>query len=469
MHGRSVEASPGSARGIVTVTVVLLVVAALVTWVVTAVLFAFVIPAMLGDTWPLALPESAAAGTRIAAIGSAVIGVAMIAGTLAVVSGRANTAGRVVLVVSGVAAVVVGLLHATGGISLLAHGSAMRPTAITMLIVSTALVGVGVVAGAAGLSRLLPGRSLAQRAIVQQPQPLTTSGRQRMLAWTGAAAVAWAAIVALFLATIWPGIEATAFPVAVFAAAVLLPPILTGSVIGGWREGAANRLSTLGLAAGGGVATEWLFLVILWLWELTRFPGQDLASAAPDLDVPIVFAMLGAFLGAAGYGLERALAHIAGRRKGPPIRRTQAPGSPDNQTSVSKLWVLMTAVLWIAVLPFAFWLERNPDAPTELAIAEFVLALVVVPLMIGAVVGAWRRNGVLPGALSALLAAWAWLVIGVVVSLLTRFEFETMYLRTEWPEALLVLAIFGLAGAVMGALGAAVARQVYRHHAPGTA
>jgi hypothetical protein len=57
----------------------------------------------------------------------------------------------------------------------------------------------------------------------------------------------------------------------------------------------------------------------------------------------------------------------------------------------------------------------------------------------------------------------------VIVSLLTRFEFETMYLRAEWPEALLVLAVFGLAGAVMGALGAAVAKHVYRHHAPGTA
>ena len=312
MRDQSVQGSQSPDRG--RLTAVFLGIAALVTWSVTAVLFGFVIPAMLADTWPLALPESAAAGTRIAAITSALIGVAVVAGTLAALSRRANTAGRVILAVSGLAAVVVGLLHATGGVSFLQHGPAMRPTAITMLVLSTALVCVGVLASAAGLSRLLPGRSLAERSTVQQPQPLTTTGRRRMLAWTVAAAAVWMAVVALSLAAIWPGVEPTMFPVGVFAAAVLVPPILAGAVIAGWRESAPNRLSTLGLSAFGGVVANWLLLLVLWLWELTRFPGQDLASASPDLDVPIVFAMIGAFLGAGGYGLERAVAHLARTR-----------------------------------------------------------------------------------------------------------------------------------------------------------
>ncbi len=322
MRDQSVQSWQPPARG--RLTAGLLGVAALVTWAVTAVLFGFVIPAMLADTWPLALPESAAAGTRITAIGSAVIGVALVAGTLAALSRRANTAGRVILVVSGLAAVVVGLLHATGGVSFLQHGPAMRPTAITMLIVSTALACVGVLACAAGLSRLMPGRSLAERSIVQQPQPLTTTGRRRLLAWTLAAAGVWMAVVALFLATLWPGIEATTFTVGVFAAAVLVPPILVGAVIAGWRESAHNRLSTLGLSAAGGVIANWLFLLVLWLWEFTRFPGQDLASASPDPDVPIVFAMIGAFLGAGGYGLERAVAHLA-RKELHESRSEQSP------------------------------------------------------------------------------------------------------------------------------------------------
>jgi hypothetical protein len=312
MRDQSVQSGASAARA--RVAVVLIAVAALVTWAVTAVLFAFVIPAMLADTWPLALPESAAAGTRVAAIGSAVIGVALVAGTLAALSQRTNTAGRLILVVSGFAAVVVGLLHATGGVSFLQHGPAMRPTAITMLIVSAALVCVGVLAVAAGLSRLMPGRPLAERSIVQQPPSLTRSGRRRMLAWTLAAAAAWVSVVALFLATIWPGIEATMFPVGVFAAAVLVPPILAGAVIAGWRQRAPNRLATLGLSTSGGVVANWLFLIVLWLWELARFPGQDLASASPDLDVPIVFAMIGAFLGAGGYVLERTIAHRARKR-----------------------------------------------------------------------------------------------------------------------------------------------------------
>ncbi len=95
-----------------------------------------------------------------------------------------------------------------------------------------------------------------------------------------------------------------------------------------------------------------------------------------------------------------------------------------------------------------------------------MLALVVVPLSIGATVSLFsRRHPVLLGSLMAVLATWMWLVVGAIVSLLTRFEFETTYLRTQWPEALLVLIVFGLAGGVMGAAGAAAARRGRRHDA----
>jgi len=290
------------------ITAVLLAVAAVMTWLVTAVLFAFVIPAMLADTWPLASPESAAAGTRIAALISGIVGIALLVGGLAALSRPANPAGRLVLVVAGIVNVVAGLLQTTGGLAFLQHGAAMRPVAITMLIVSTILVAVGVFSCPAGVSRLLPGQSLAERPIVQQPHPMAPD-RRRMLAPTMVAAAAWAAVVGLFMATMRPGIEMTTFTVWVFLATMLVPPALAGALIGGWREGAPNRLSTLGLAAAGGVAANWLFLVLEWLWELARFAGQDLTSGSLDLDVPIMFAILGAFLGAAGYGLEGMVTH----------------------------------------------------------------------------------------------------------------------------------------------------------------
>jgi hypothetical protein len=276
--------------------------AAVATWVATAVSFAFVIPAMLADTWPLASPESAAAGTRIAGVIGAIVGIALLVGTLAVLARSANPAGRLVLVVAGITAVVVGLLHTIGGLAFLQHGAAMRPVAITMLVQSTAFVAAGVFACAAAVSRLLPGQSLAEWAMVRPP-PLARD-RRRMLAPTVVAAAAWAAVVGLFMATMRPGIEMTAITVGVFLATMLVPPTLAGALIGAWREGAPNRLSTLGLAAAAGVAANWSFLVIEWLWELARFPGQDLASGSLDLDVPISFAILGAFAGAAGYGLQ---------------------------------------------------------------------------------------------------------------------------------------------------------------------
>jgi len=51
--------------------------------------------------------------------------------------------------------------------------------------------------------------------------------------------------------------------------------------------------------------------------------------------------------------------------------------------SAGRLLATGAVVLWAIVLVFAFWLERNPDAPTALGVAEFVLALVMMPLTSG--------------------------------------------------------------------------------------
>jgi MFS family permease len=152
------------------------------------------------------------------------------------------------------------------------------------------------------------------------------------------------------------------------------------------------------------------------------------------------------------------------------MQTSHAPQPRSRDNNVGKLLAAIAAVLWVAVLPLAFWLERNPDAPTGLAIAEFVLALVLVPFTVGATAGVIRRrHSVRFGGLAALLATWTWLVVGVIISLLTRFEFETTYLRTQWPEALLVLIVFGLAGGVMGAAGAVTMLRGIRPGRRGTA
>jgi len=41
----------------------------------------------------------------------------------------------------------------------------------------------------------------------------------------------------------------------------------------------------LRLAVAGGVAANWFVLIVEWLWELARFPGQGIASVLLDLDV----------------------------------------------------------------------------------------------------------------------------------------------------------------------------------------
>ena len=136
-------------------------------------------------------------------------------------------------------------------------------------------------------------------------------------AFTLAVVVGWVAIGAVFLTIMYPGMEGTALIWILLAILLLLIPLLVGTVVAGWREGAPHRPRTLGLAAAGGIAMSWLNVLALWIWELLRFPGQDLASAQADpwdvLGILLVPALVGAALGAVGSVLWGLFAHRSQR------------------------------------------------------------------------------------------------------------------------------------------------------------
>jgi hypothetical protein len=105
--------------------------------------------------------------------------------------------------------------------------------------------------------------------------------------------------IALVLVVGWAGLVATFLTLhdpASFMGVNWLTPVLAGAVIAGLREGRRNRLKTLGLAATGGMAGNLLFLLVLVVAQYYRFNSAGFAHW---------WAVMGALLGAAGYGLTR--------------------------------------------------------------------------------------------------------------------------------------------------------------------
>jgi hypothetical protein len=136
---------------------------------------------------------------------------------------------------------------------------------------------------------------------------------------------------------------------------------------------------------------------------------------------------------------------------------------------------IVAAILWIATLIALFWNQQyvNAHAPTEgfvlvLGIVSFLLMAVLAPFATGAYV-AWRRRGhahpVITAAGVTLLAQWAFLIVGGgALMVLTDPKAAASYLSTGMNiiEILLVLVVFGLDAALMGAAGGAVAARVRR-------
>src|SRR5438067_10171609 len=124
---------------------------------------------------------------------------------------------------------------------------------------------------------------------------------------------------------------------------------------------------------------------------------------------------------------------------------------------------VVPAILWVLVVVFAFWLDQYRLAPNDglvlvVSLVEFVLALVLMPFTIGAYV-AWRGRAhahrVLAGAGAAVLAQWAWLVLGMIARLVFDPQPVMSYFSIDMNVigSIAILLVFGVDGAVMGAAG----------------
>jgi hypothetical protein len=124
----------------------------------------------------------------------------------------------------------------------------------------------------------------------------------------------------------------------------------------------------------------------------------------------------------------------------------------------------IAALAWLLVLLLGLWLDHHPEAPTALGIAEFVLALLVMPFGVGLAL-AWRQQTaahlVGMSALAGVLAEWALLLAGGIITTVTDFERQIAYLSIPMNrlELLAVLMAFGLAGGLMGAAGGVLGWQ----------
>jgi hypothetical protein len=264
-------------------------------------------------TWALA----AAARTRVPVRIDAVVGLLLLAGVTAVLFRRANTAGRTALILAAIAAILTGLVALIGGWRFL-QGERVA----WLLAIAAASAALGGLACAAALSDLLPGQSLGERMTPKQSPGPAAPTRAGALLLTALLVVGWLGLMVTLLANMDPGVEG---PLAVESLLVLGGlalgvPAVTGAVVAGWRGGAPNRLQSLTLAVAGGLAVNWLDVLVLYLWELVKFPGQDLASASVDpMDVAgiiIVTGLVGAVLSAAGFVASSRLAH---HRSRPPL------------------------------------------------------------------------------------------------------------------------------------------------------
>ena len=130
----------------------------------------------------------------------------------------------------------------------------------------------------------------------------------------------------------------------------------------------------------------------------------------------------------------------------------------------------VAALVWLVVLFLGLWLDHHPDAPAAFGVAAFVLGLLVLPVTAGAALTWSRQIAAHPIGMSSLagaLAEWAFLLAAGLITTVTDFERQVAYLSV-WMnrlEVLLVLVAFGLAGAIMGAAGGAVAARILRGRA----
>jgi hypothetical protein len=135
----------------------------------------------------------------------------------------------------------------------------------------------------------------------------------------------------------------------------------------------------------------------------------------------------------------------------------------------------VAALVWLLVLLLGVWLEHQPEAPAALGLAEFVLALLVMPLVVGLAL-AWRqqsaRHPVGMSSMAGVLAEWALLLASGLIATATDLARQIVYVSIPMNrlELLVVFAAFGLAGGLMGAAGGVVATRILRgptHTAPG--
>jgi hypothetical protein len=272
---------------------------AVTAWLVAAVLMLIVMPTLLLDP---ALSEFAAEVRDLMsafALTGVLIGVVLMTGLALVrLAPETNTFGRVFLLVAGLVAIVAGLLLAAIGTFDLGwvNGAAMGG-----IVSAAADVAVGLLACVASLSHWLPGESLGERLMLKEPQAPAVPARVRMLPLTAVLVVGWVACSSAVLANHFHLVDLA--PVGLilsFLGAQWAMPLLSGAVVGGWREGDPNRLKTLGLAALAGMVVDWLFLLTLMV---TWYYGYQ------PLTYPIWWGAMGVVFGAVGYGLGSVLGH----------------------------------------------------------------------------------------------------------------------------------------------------------------
>jgi hypothetical protein len=137
----------------------------------------------------------------------------------------------------------------------------------------------------------------------------------------------------------------------------------------------------------------------------------------------------------------------------------------------SLLLAAVAALVWLVVLVLGLWLGRHPEAPTAFEAAAWVLALLVLPFTVGAALAWWRHpaaHQVVMSSLAGVLAEWAFLLTEGLIATVTDFERQIAFdlsISMNRLELLAGFAAVGLAGAVMGAAGGAVAARVLRRRA----